>query len=334
MGDIINGLPLAAALKQAYPDSMIDWVIEERWQELLCAKGTTLDAPRSAQKPLVNKVHLVNTRRWRDYPLSGSTWRGISGLRRAICDNQYTTVIDVQGAIRSAVIARFSSAPRIIGFAEPRERPSKHLYKQKIKAQGVHIVEQNVSLAALPVPPRSGELLPCDPAAESWCKEIIERLPFPSFALLNPGAGWGAKEWPPERYGEIARELANDGIACVLNIGPNENDLAAKVEATSDGTTTRVSESIGRLIALTRRASLFIGGDTGPMHMANVLGIPVVAIFGPTDPARNGPYYAPFTVLRHEASETSYSHHDREHQGLMSITSTEVLAAARTLLSK
>src|SRR3981189_1427057 len=91
MGDVINGLPLAAALKQAHPDSTIDWVIEERWQELLCARGTTLDGPRSAQKPLVNKIHLVNTRTWRDHPLSGSTWSAISKLRRAIRDEHYTT---------------------------------------------------------------------------------------------------------------------------------------------------------------------------------------------------------------------------------------------------
>jgi heptosyltransferase-1 len=120
----------------------------------------------------------------------------------------------------------------------------------------------------------------------------------------------------------------------VLNIGPNENDLAAKVESTSNGATRRVSGSIGQLIALARRAALFIGGDTGPMHLANILGVPVVAIFGPTNPERNGPYYSPYVVLRHESSETSYSHHDRQHEGLMSITSDEVLAAARTLLNK
>jgi heptosyltransferase-1 len=151
--------------------------------------------------------------------------------------------------------------------------------------------------------------------------------------MLSPGAGWGAKEWPPERYGEVARELAKQGITSVLNIGPNEDDLAHKVESTSDGSTHRISSSIGELIALTRRAALFIGGDTGPMHLANVLGIPVLALFGPTNPARNGPFYQPYTVLRHEQSETSYSHHDGEHAGLMSITASEVVAAARKLLN-
>jgi len=116
MGDIINSLPVAAALQQASPESTIDWVIEERWQELLCARGTALGSPRSPQKPLVNAIYTVNTRAWRDNPLSQRTRSAIFELRRAIRNKHYTTVLDVQGAIRSAVIARFSSANRIVGF--------------------------------------------------------------------------------------------------------------------------------------------------------------------------------------------------------------------------
>jgi heptosyltransferase-1 len=334
MGDIVNSLPVAAALQQAYPDSVIDWVIEERWLELLCAQGRSLDGPRSPEKPLVDTIHTVNTRSWRDHPFAKHTRNEILALRRAIREREYTTVIDVQGAIRSAVIARFSAAPRVVGFDSPRERPSRYLYNQKTKAQGVHIIEQNVSLTSLPFPARMQEMLPHDPVAENWCDAEIEKLVCPKFAILSPGAGWGAKEWPPERYGEVARELAKEGVASVLNIGPNEHDLAAKVQFTSNGCAHPVSGSIGQLTALTRRAALFIGGDTGPMHLANILGIPVVAIFGPTNPERNGPFYSPYVVLRHESSETSYSHHDRQHEGLLNITSAEVAAAARTLLNK
>jgi heptosyltransferase-1 len=334
MGDILNSLPVAAAILQTYPDSIIDWVIEERWLELLRARGTSSDGTRSHQKPLVNSIFSVNTRKWRDRPLSKQTRSEILELRRKLRENQYTSVIDVQGAIRSAVIARMSGCPRVLGFEKPREGPAKYLYTQRVQAQGDHILEQNVSLASLPVPQRNPEMLPCDPAAESWCDAELKKLNSQKFAILNPGAGWGAKEWPPERYGEVACELAKDGVSSVLNIGPNEDDLAEKVESTSNGSTHRVSGSIGELIALMRRASLFIGGDTGPMHLANLLGIPVLAIFGPTNPARNGPYYQPYIVLRHENSHTSYSHHDREHAGLMSITAAEVTAAARKLLSQ
>lgn len=334
MGDILNSLPVAAALQAAHPDATIDWVIEERWQELLCARGTSPDVHRSPQKPLVNNIYTVNTRAWRDSPFSSGTRNQILALRRTIREKQYTTVIDVQGAIRSAVIAKFSRAPRIVGFEKPREPQAKYLYNKRVPAQGVHIIEQNVSLAALPVPSRETEMLPRDYAAECRCEAEVKNLAHPRFAILNPGAGWGAKEWPAERYGEVARELAKEGITSILNLGPNEDALAARVESTSNNSTVRLSGSISDLIAWMRRASLFIGGDTGPMHMANLLGVPVVAIFGPTNPARNGPFYSPFVVLRHEDSQTSYSHHDRAHEGLMSINSDEVVTAARTLLSK
>ena len=111
-----------------------------------------------------------------------------------------------------------------------------------------------------------------------------------NFAILNPGAGWGAKRWPAERYGRVARALAEDGVRAILNYGPGEEDLAREAEAASAGAAMPMKCSITELIALTRRARLFIGGDTGPLHLAAALQVPVVAIFGPTDPARNGPY--------------------------------------------
>jgi heptosyltransferase-1 len=111
----------------------------------------------------------------------------------------------------------------------------------------------------------------------------------PNLVILNPGAGWDAKQWPAERYGEVAAALAADGMNLVVNFSPAERDLALRVEAASAGAAMPMACSIGELIAITRRARLFIGGDTGPLHLAAALGVPVVALFGPTDPARNGP---------------------------------------------
>jgi heptosyltransferase-1 len=111
-----------------------------------------------------------------------------------------------------------------------------------------------------------------------------------NFAILNPGAGWGAKRWPAERYGHVARALAATGVRSILNYGPGEEGMAQQAEAASEGAAVVMKSSITELIALTRRARLFVGGDTGPMHLAAALNVPVVGIFGPTDPARNGPY--------------------------------------------
>jgi len=150
--------------------------------------------------------------------------------------------------------------------------------------------------------------------------------------IVTPGAGWGAKEWPAERYGKVSRELANEGANVLVNYGPAEEQLARDVQESSGGAAQPITCSIAELIALTRRASLFIGGDTGPMHLAAALSVPVVAIFGPTDPARNGPHSEKSIVLRNSASPTSLSHTSEPDPGLLQIMPDEVLAAARKLL--
>jgi heptosyltransferase-1 len=152
------------------------------------------------------------------------------------------------------------------------------------------------------------------------------------FAILNPGAGWGAKRWPAERYGQVAKELAKDGLCSLINYGPGEEELAVDVETASGGAAQRISCTISELIALTRRARLLIGGDTGPMHLAAALKIPVVAIFGPTNPARNGPFGTRSIVLRSASSLTDHTRRREPEQGLLEITVDEVVAASRKLL--
>lgn len=335
MGDLVNSLPVAAALRNAKPEAVIDWVAEERWLELLCAQGAQLDGPRTKQKPLVDTIYAVNTRRWRDNVFAVRTLSEIRGLRRRIRAAGYSSVIDVQGAIRSAVIARFSGSPRIIGFGKPREPQAKYFFTERVPAKGTHIIEQNVSLTGLPVPTPDTEMLPHDAAAEQWRDERLDVMGIATgYAVLSPGAGWGAKEWPAQRYGELAAMLAKDGIVSLVNCGPKEIELAKTVETASGGLAKSVVCSIGQLIALLRKAAVFVGGDTGPMHLANLMGVPVVAVFGPTNPARNGPFYPPFEVVRHESSQTDYSHKSREHEGLQNTTSAEVYEAARRLLKR
>ncbi len=175
-----------------------------------------------------------------------------------------------------------------------------------------------------------GVEFPVDADAESKIAGLTTDLR--GFAILSPGAGWGAKRWPAERYGQVAKELAKDGLCSLINHGPGEEELAAAVEAASAGTARKISCSVSELVALTRRARLFIGGDTGPLHLAAALKIPVVAIFGPTDPARNGPFGTQAIVLRSASSVTDHARRREPEQGLLEITAGEVAAAARKLL--
>jgi heptosyltransferase I len=335
MGDIIHTLPAVAALRAAFPDCKLGWIVEERWAELLCTLTASRSGPLSPERPLVSNIHTVNTKEWRHSMASPQTWKQIGAAAREVRSEQYEVAIDFQGAIRSALIARLAHPNIIYGFGQPREIPARRFYTDPVTARGTHIVEQNLSLAeevagrALPTPPA---IFPRDEAAEQECNRRLDNPPVGRFALLNPGAGWGAKRWPAERYGRVARELATDGLKPFINFGPAEEDLARSVREASKGAAEIIKCSITQLIALTRHASLFIGGDTGPMHLAAALNIPVVAIFGPTDPARNGPFGTTSTVLRSPASQTSHKRRSRPDEGLLDITEHQVLAAGRQLL--
>jgi len=333
MGDIIHTLPAVVGLREAFPHATLGWLVEERWAELLCTLRYPRSGRRSPQRPLVDRVHSVNTAEWRRAPLSFNTWQemavGLSELRGV----RYDAAIDFQGAVRSALLARWSGAPVIYGSAQPRENAASMWYTRQVLPSGIHVVEQGLALARnLTQHPTSESQLefPVDPDAEHKVAGLTANVR--DFAILNPGAGWGAKQWPAERYGMVARELAKNDIQSLVNCGPGEQDLAAAVEAASEGAARRISCSVAELIALTRRARLFIGGDTGPMHLAAALKIRVLAIFGPTNPARNGPIGTRSIVLRSASSSTSHTRRHEPEPGLLEITPGEVTAAARQLL--
>jgi heptosyltransferase-1 len=335
MGDIIHTLPAVTALRNVLPSARIGWVVEERWAELLCARDTPRSGPRSSSRSLVDFVHTVNTKAWRKSLLSRETrWQMFTALR-GVRDSKYETAVDCQGALKSVVIARCSGAETIIGLDRPRETAARILYSRRVTTTKAHVIEQYHALAEavagkiLPIPAID---LPRDDQAEAEVARKLSALPSKEFVILTPGGGWGAKQWPPECYGAVARALAADGLNPIINCAPGEETLAQQVQAASGNQSYLISCSIGELIALTRRARLFIGGDTGPLHLSAALQVPVVAIFGPTDPARNGPYGTKSIVLRNPSSQTSLSHTSAPDPGLLQITVDEVIAAARSLL--
>lgn len=342
MGDVIHSLPAAKALREAFPEIRMGWLIEERWAELLCTLPTPRSGPRSPQRPLVERVHTVNTKLWRAAPFSPQTWERIAAGLSDVRASQYEVAVDLQGAVRSSLFARCSGAPVVYGSAQPRENLASMFYTHRVITAGEHVVEQNLSLAeavaghglniSLSYVPEAQ--LPLDPPAERQCDDWLNERGILNFALLNPGAGWGAKQWPAERYGEVARQLGAEGVKSLINVGPNEGDVATRVKAASGGGAETFMGSLSQLIALTRRARLFIGGDTGPMHLAAALNIPVVGIFGPTNPARNGPFGTRNIVLRSPSSSTSYKHVSPPDSGLLEISSEQVVAAARQLLKE
>ena len=344
MGDILHALPAVTALRQAHPDWVIDWLVEPRWRALLATEAATAQSNRSSAQPLIDHLHFAATKLWRKAPFSRQTRTEFQALCSSFRNARYDAVIDLQGAIRSALLARLaarlSGCKRIIGEAEPRERAAHWLFTERVGTQGAHVIEQDVELvsaiapdalnpdALKPVQP----WLPVDATAEAWADAILPPAATSPAVLINPGAGWGAKRWPAERYAEVARGLIAQGCRVLANAGPGEEALAQQIFEGTQGAARSLSCSLAQLIAITRRMALVVAGDTGPLHLACALRVPVVGIYGPTDPSRNGPYGTRFTVLRSPLSRRDHSRYEAPEAGLLTINSDEVLRAAGALL--
>jgi heptosyltransferase-1 len=335
MGDVLHALPAVTALRRAHPSWVIDWVIEPAWRHLLTAANGRTVEPLSAEQPLVDRLYYAPAKEWARRPLSPNTAKEIVELRRALKEPGYNAVLDFQGAVRSAWLARMAGAQRVIGEQTPREWAAKWFFNERVETRGVHVIEQDVELANAVAGDRLETALPAlpvDPEAETWCDGLFREWPGKPVALLNPGAGWGAKRWPVERYGAVARELALKGLRVLVNAGPGEVGMASDIALHSGGTAAPVVCSLPQLIALTRRIALGIGGDTGPLHLACALGRPVVGIYGPTDPKRNGPYLTRFEVLRSPSSRRNHARKHAPEAGLLTIAPAEVVEAAERVL--
>ena len=228
--------------------------------------------------------------------------------------------VDFQGLVKSALVATVARPERIFGFSAPhvRESPASWFYSTKVSVRSLHAVDRNLELAAAAGASSILRTFPLPAGVPEG------RLPDGDFILASPLAGWGAKQWPLEYYAQLAEKLRRDcGLALVLN---------APAAIRAPGVETHVS-GIPGLIHATRRAVAVIGVDSGPTHLAAALGKPGVAIYGPTDPARNGPYGGTFSVLRSPHAVTTYKRTEQPDNSMLEIQPAQVLEALETVLS-
>jgi heptosyltransferase-1 len=334
MGDILHALPAVTALRATHPDWFLGWAIEPQWRGLLAAKNALARGPAM---PVIDQLHIVAAKEWGRHPISAVTIEDIRRVRHELRTARYDVCVDLQGALRSAVLGKWAHPRRLIGEEKPREWAARYLFDEPIPTKGVHVIEQAVEVAnavAWEELPVMLPWLPVSETAETFCDARLAALNNKPFAILNPGAGWGAKRWPAERYGEVACALAKRGYGVVINVGPGEEMLAKEVNEASGNIAIALTPALDELIALTRRSSLVIAGDTGPLHLASALGKPVVGIFGPTDPARNGPFGGNFRVLRHPESKRDHSRRAEPEAGLLTISPEDVLNAADDVLKE
>jgi lipopolysaccharide heptosyltransferase II len=283
IGDVVNALAFASALKDGLPGCHLGWVVHE------------LAAPLVLGHPAVARVHV-----WR----RGGGVRELVRLVRELRAERYDLAVDLQRIQKSAVLARLSGAPRVLGHARARTKEASWIWTSErvpARPEPFHMLEQYLDVARYLGcrVERARRELPRDAAAEAWAERMVAELGGAP-VLVNLGASKPANRWEPERFGALAAALAADGLAPCLTGGPDDRAAAERARAPAGAGVRDLvgATSLPQLVALTRRARLFVGCDTGPMHVAAALGTPVVALFGPADPARTGPFGDGHVVVR------------------------------------
>ena len=285
IGDIVHTLPALAAIRKAFADAEISWVVEERSSEIL--KGN----------PLIDNLIEVDTRRLRRRrdidKIVHEAGRQLRGLRKFGFD----VSIDFQGLLKSAAIAKLSGAKRRWGFSRVglREPMSRLLLTNTVQTPTqIHVIRKNLVLAAgaLDIEISNSDLeFPIASSAENISEaEAVTEKSGGEFAILNPGGGWVTKLWHTERFGQLADRLWEEkGLRSVVTTGPSEDDLAEKIAANSRSVKLTFAQlSLKGFYELAKRSRVYVGGDTGPTHIAVAAGMPVVGLFGPTEWWRNG----------------------------------------------
>jgi heptosyltransferase I len=316
LGDIVHAFPAVGGLRQSFPRSEIIWLTHPKWEFLVKSGGLTTE------------VWTVDTR----------DWSNVRSILRRIRKQRFEVSIDYQGLWKSAAIPFLAGVPRRIGFSSTtvREAGVPILYTERVKVQAQkHVTDQNAELTV-----RAGARAPVGKITvnvpsedEQVVQARISGEGIDEYVVLSPGGGWRSKCWPVERYGQLAKKIREEfGLRSVINVGPGEEDLASGlVAAAGDAQPMPFTGSLGQLMALLKHAKVVIAGDTGPLHLADALGSTVVAIFGPTDQVRNGPYRHSGVVLRWEGATTTYKRAAAPDESLLHISVDEVLGALRGL---
>lgn len=329
IGDIVNALPAVAALGRTFPAAEITWAVEARYACLL--EGN----------PYLRRTVQLDTLGWRKRLGFASTWREIASGVRTLRETRYDFVLDFQALVKTAFIARLCRSPRRVGFAAYAHREiGAGLFYTETVAPPVsgHVINEYMSLARQLGAEAGGSWefpLPSSPAARSAMEARLEAARADDFVLISPGGGWAAKRWPPESYSALISRLQREtALAIVLTGAPAEEPVIREIiRSPGCERSIYVPASIQHFIELARKAKLFIGGDTGPLHLAAALGTPIVAIYGPTDPARNGPFSAADMVLRNR-SEVNHSRRGPEGKFLEGVDPQDVLTAVHERLAR
>jgi lipopolysaccharide heptosyltransferase I len=331
LGDIIHATPVLAAIRRRYADVKVDWLVEAAYAPIL---SMVSGIHRSIVVRAERRVGANS-----DPVFAGGLdyARAVGFLRR----QQYDAALDLQGLVKSALWARLSGARRVIGFDRSalREPLAARLYTETVAPSSrPHVIHRNLAVAAhLGAVVESIEVPIAAGRSSMMVGAVADMVGGSRYAVLNPGAAWPNKRWPADRFGGLAKALLGQyGLRSIVTWGPSERDLAEQIARESAGAA-MVAPPTGLedLAALVRGASLVVSGDTGPLHLAAAMGAPIVGLYGPTRPERNGPWDADDETI--SRAEECRCHHKRHCQigapCIDRIGLEEVLAAVERRLS-
>ena len=311
LGDIVHTFPAVAGLRESFPDAEIVWLTHPRWVELVNSSDLATEIWRVDSRDLSSVLEVVRKLRAQHWDLA----------------------IDYQGLWKSAFLPFIGGVRRRIGFSSQtvREFGVPILYTERVICHTTHIADQNAELSL-----RAGAKQPVRPFRLRLAEADVTRVRSDLYAagitrylVLSPGGGWRSKCWPAERFGALCQKIRDKlELKCVINYGPGEEGVANQVLAASGNARPLLyNGKLGQLMALLQHAMCIVGGDTGPLHLAIALGTPAVALFGPTDPARNGPYPPGEIVLRSQNAVKTYERSDSTHPSLLGLSVESVFEA-------
>lgn len=287
IGDIVHTLPALAALRQGFPEAEISWVVERNLSEIL------------RDNPLLDRLIEVDTKALRRGLMSGETLRAPRQQLRRLRASAFDVALDFQGLLKSASIARLSGARRVFGYSRAglREPASSIFLSKRISVpKQVHVIRKGLLLVegalGITVPNDAEQFsfpINVSDADEAAAREAANTA-SDNFAILNPGGGWPTKLWSADRFGKLADALwSSYGLTSLVTYGPGEESLAEAVRQSSEtGKARPVDLSLKSFYSLAKKARVYVGGDTGPTHLAVAAGAPIVGLFGPTEWWRNG----------------------------------------------
>ena len=285
LGDVVHSLPFLNAMKTCFPEAEIHWVIAKGLEGLLDGN------------PMIERLWVINKDAWKKIDNAKNTVTEISNLFKKLKTEKFDLVIDLQGLLRSGIITSATRAPVRIGFQEAREG-SRFFYTNKVTGgKDIHAVDRYLKIASFLGCDVSRVSFPFPEESFSTFNSQLLTLNLPGeYAVLVPGARWKTKRWPAEKFGELASRLPVQSIIVGSKADKDSADVIVSLSA-GKAVSLAGKTSLKELIAVMRKAKLVVSNDSGPMHIAAALGIPVFAIFGPTDPRRTGPYGKGHTII-------------------------------------